>query len=48
MGFFSNAQTWISQATGFDIASRGISEIHIVEREYRLGSCFLDGSWCCC
>lgn len=31
MGFFSNAQTWISQATGFDIASRGISEIHIVD-----------------
>jgi photosystem II stability/assembly factor-like uncharacterized protein len=31
MGLFSNAQTWISQATGFDIASRGISEIHIVD-----------------
>jgi photosystem II stability/assembly factor-like uncharacterized protein len=31
MGFAANAQDWVSQATGFEIASRGVSEIHIID-----------------
>lgn len=29
--FFSNAQSWVEQATGFDAASRGVNEIQIVD-----------------
>ncbi|MFN3752809.1 T9SS type A sorting domain-containing protein [Flavobacterium sp.] len=30
LAFTANAQSWTSQATGFDLTSRGLSEIHIV------------------
>jgi len=29
--FLANAQSWVEQATGFDVASRGINEIQIVD-----------------
>ncbi|WP_374551737.1 T9SS type A sorting domain-containing protein [Flavobacterium sp.] len=29
--FFSNAQSWVEQATGFEVASRGVNEIEIVD-----------------
>ena len=29
--FLANAQSWVEQATGFDVASRGVNEIQIVD-----------------
>lgn len=31
LGLAANAQTWVSQATGFEAASRGVEEINIVD-----------------
>jgi photosystem II stability/assembly factor-like uncharacterized protein len=43
LGFAANAQTWVSQATGFETASRGIEEINIVDANTVWGLAF-DGS----
>ncbi|MGL2965388.1 T9SS type A sorting domain-containing protein [Flavobacterium sp. XGLA_31] len=43
LGFYGNAQSWISQATGFDAVSTGISQIEIVDANTVWGLAF-DGS----
>ncbi|MDI9256122.1 T9SS type A sorting domain-containing protein [Flavobacterium sedimenticola] len=43
LGFAANAQSWTSQATGFNIASRGIEEINIVDANTVWGLAY-DGS----
>jgi len=43
IGSLANAQSWNSQATGFADASRGISEIHIIDANTVWGLAF-DGS----
>ena len=43
VGFVSNAQSWVSQATGFTEVSRGLQEIHITDANTVWGLAF-DGS----